>query len=206
MYKKGFVTDATSLKGVVVFGFSLLAAMISIPAIAGATAQNTVIQSVVGSTISLTTSGTVELDATPTGSGVQTISNDSVSVSTNDTSGYTLKLGENGASQNLVSGGNTIAPVSGSQASPTAETVASWGYRVDSVGGFGAGPTSSVSNAAIGAAKFAPVPATASPDTLKTTAATASNDTTNVWYGLAVGTATPIGTYSNTVTYTATAN
>jgi hypothetical protein len=187
-------------------GLVMLGLAIALPMTAEAATANTVVQSVVGSTISMTTSGTVELDATPTGSGVQTISDDTVSVSTYDTAGYTLKLAENGGSQNMVSGSNTISPSSGTQASPVAETAASWGYRVDGVGGFGAGPTSSASNASIGAIKFAAVPATASPDTLKTTSTTASNDTTEVWYGLAANTSTPTGTYANTVTYTATAN
>ena len=82
-----------------------------------------------------------------------------------------------------------------------------WGYRVDSLGGFGSGPTSSQNSAAIsGSIKFAAVPATASPNTLKTTSGTASNDTTTVWYGVAADTSQPSGTYTDSVTYTATAN
>jgi hypothetical protein len=82
-----------------------------------------------------------------------------------------------------------------------------WGYRVDGIGGFGAGLTSSASNAAIsGTIKFAAVAASGSPDTLKTTSSTASNDTTTVWYGVATTTAQPSGTYTNSVTYTATPN
>jgi hypothetical protein len=170
-------------------------------------AATTTINSSIGSTISLfTTSGTVSIDATPTGSGVQTIASDTVTVSTNDTAGYTLKLAATGASSNLVSGGNTIATSGGSQASPVAETANSWGYRVDGIGGFGAGPTSSASNAAIGAVKFAGMPATASPNTIKTTATTAANDTTTVWYGIAVNTTAASGAYTTSVTYTATAN
>ncbi|MBW4062073.1 hypothetical protein HJC99_05875, partial [Candidatus Saccharibacteria bacterium] len=46
----------------------------------------------------------------------------------------------------------------------------------------------------------------ASPNTLKTTSGTASNDTTTVWYGVAADTTQPSGTYTNSVTYTATAN
>jgi len=178
-----------------------------VPLVAGAQTADTTISSSIGSTISLLTSnGTVNIDATPTGTGVQTIASDTVTVSTNDAGGYTLKLNEAGASSALTHNTDTIPAVSGSQASPAAETVNTWGYRVDGVGGFGAGPTSSGSNQAIGAVKFAAVPAAASPDTLKTTATTAANDVTTVWYGVAVDTSTPSGTYTNDVTYTATAN
>ena len=179
-----------------------------VPALASASTATTTISSVIGAGINLlTTSGTVNIDAVPNGSGVQTIASDTVTVSTNDSAGYTLTLGESSATTTLTSGSNTIPAVSATQASPAAETANSWGYRVDSVGGFGAGPTSSASNASISSTiKFAPVAASGSPDTLKTTSTTASNDTTTVWYGVAVDTSAPSGTYTNGVTYTATAN
>ncbi len=181
--------------------------LLSIPIAASASTATTTVSSNIGAVISLlTTSGTVNINATPTGSGVQTISNDTVTVSTNDVAGYTLQLAETGASSTLNSGANNIAASSGSQAVPIAQAINTWGYRVDGIGGFGAGPTSGQTNAAVGAIKFAGVPATASPNTIKTTATTASNDTTSVWYGVAVNTSTPNGTYTNSVTYTATAN
>ncbi len=171
-------------------------------------AVSTTVSSSIGSIISVfTSSGTVAINTTPTGGGVQTINNDVITISTNDAAGYTLKLAETTASSALVSGGNSVPATSGTFASPSAESVNTWGYRVDGAGTFGAGPTSAVSNAAIsGTIKFAAVPATASPDTIKTTSATATNDTTNVWYGVAVNTSTPSGSYSNSVTYTAVAN
>jgi hypothetical protein len=176
------------------------------PAVAFALTATTTISSQVSSVISLSTSGTVNVNVTPSGAGVQTIANDTVTVSTNDTAGYTLQLGETGAGTTLLSGSNSIAADSGTQTTPTAETAGTWGYRVDSIGGFGAGPTTSASNTAIGSIKFAGVPASGSPNTIKTTATTATNDTLSVWYGVAVNTAQPTGTYTNSVTYTATAN
>jgi len=179
-----------------------------VPVFAEALTTSTTVSSQVGAIISLlSSSGTVNINTTPTAGGVQTIASDTVTVSTNDAAGYTLKLGETAAASALTSGGNTIPAVTGTQAAPVVQTANTWGYRVDSVGGFGAGPTSGATNAAIsGTIKFAPVPATASPDTLKATATTASNDTTTVWYGVSVNTATPSGTYTNSVTYTAIAN
>jgi len=176
-------------------------------AVVSALTAATTISSTLSPVISLLTSdGTVNVNVVPTGSGAQTIASDTVTVSTSDSSGYTLNLAETGASSNLVSGGNTIPTSSGSQASPAVMAANTWGYRVDSLGGFGAGPTSGQSSAAIGGIKFAAVPATGSPDTIKTTSGTASNDTTTVWYGVAANTSQPTGTYTNSVTYTATAN
>ncbi len=184
----------------------LLVAIV-MPFTAEALTAPTTISSVIGSTINVfTTSGTVNLNATPTGSGVQTTASDTVTVSTNSTAGYTLSLAETTASSSLVSGGNNITATIGTYASPTALVANKWGYRVDSLGTFGSGPTSAISNVAIGALTYAAVPATASPQTLKTTAVTATNDTTTVWYSVAVNTATPSGTYTNSVTYTATTN
>lgn len=156
--------------------------------------------------LTLTSSGNVSLNITPTASGACTIASDSVSVLTDNSAGYTLTLGDSASNASLTNGASSLAPSAGSQASPATLAMNQWGYRVDNVGGFGAGPTAAASNAAIGAAKFAPVPATASPDTLKTTATTASNDTTTVWYGIAVDSTAASGTYTNNVTYTATAN
>lgn len=187
----------------------LLSLVVTIAAVSTTSAltTTTTVSSTLSAVIGLfTSSGTVNINATPSAGGVQTINNDVITVSTNDASGYTLQLAETSGSSSLVSGGNSIVASAGTFASPIAQTVNTWGYRVDGVGGFGAGPTSGASSAAIGSIKFAAVPATGSPDTIKTTATTASNDTTNVWYGVAVNTSTPTGTYTNSVTYTVTAN
>jgi hypothetical protein len=199
------IKKVTVLAAVPVFAIALVAVVSSLNA--SALTTPTTVSSAIGSIITLlTSSGTVTLDSTPTAGGVQTIASDTVTVSTNDAAGYTLKLNETAAASALVSGGNSIPATAGTFGTPIAEVANTWGYRVDSLGTFGAGPTTGAINAAIGAAKFAAVPATASPQTLKTTATTASSDVTTVWYGLAVSTATPSGTYTNSVTYTAVAN
>jgi hypothetical protein len=198
------VKKVSIISSVPLLAIAFVAVVSSVQANAVATSVN----SSIGSIISVfTSSGTVAVNATPTAGGVQTINNDVVTVSTNDAAGYTLKINETGAGGTLVSGGNSIPASAGTFASPVAQAVNTWGYRVDGAGTFGAGPTTPVSSVAIsGTIKFAAVPATASPDTIKTTATTASNDVTNVYYGVAVNTATPSGSYTNSVTYTATAN
>lgn len=181
--------------------------VICAPVAAGASTANTTISSVISPVIGVfTTSGTVNVDVAPSGAGAQTIASDTVSVSTNDSAGYTLKLAEATIQTALVSGSDTIPASSGSQASPVAASANTWGYRVDGIGGFGAGPTSSASNQPIGSVKFAAVPATASPNTIKTTSSPGANDTTTVWYQVSADTNTPSGTYTNTVVYTAVAN
>ncbi|MDB5162797.1 MAG: exported protein of unknown function [Candidatus Saccharibacteria bacterium] len=187
--------------------FGLLAVLV-FPFTVEALTTTTTISSTIGSAINVfTTSGTVNLNSTPTGAGVQTTASDTVTVSTNNSAGYTLSLAETTGSSALVSGGNSIPAITGSTfASPTALSANTWGYRVDGIGGFGAGPTTGASNATIGTTTYAPVPATGAPQTLKTTGTTATNDVTTVWYSVAVNTATPSGTYTNSVTYTATTN
>lgn len=196
--KQLVITAAVSL-----FLVALMATAFAVPS----RAADTTVSSTIGSVMSLfTTSGTVNINATPTASGVQTTASDTVTISTNNTAGYTLQLAETTATTALTSGSNTIAATSGTQASPTALVANRWGYRVDGLAGFGAGPTTPIANAAIGSVTYAAVPATASPNTIKTTATTATNNTTTVWYSVAVNTATPTGTYTNSVTYTAVNN
>lgn len=178
-------------------------------AVASAATANTTISSQINAVISLlSTNGTVNVNVTPTSGGVQTIASDTATVSTNDVDGYTLQLGENTGASTMVSGSNTIPASAGSVVSPVAMAVDTWGFRVDGLAGsgFGAGPTSPQSSAAISALKFAAVPASGSPVTLADTSAVATNATTTVYYGVAADTSQPSGTYTNVVTYTATTN
>jgi len=175
-------------------------------AYAASSPASTTINATIGSVISISTSGTVTLNVTPTASGSATSASDAVSVSTNNTLGYKLQLSSSSAATTLTSGGNNIAATTGSFATPAAMTINSWGYRVDGVGTFGAGPTTPQTNVASLGGTWAGVPANASPNTLKTTGSTATNDATTVWYGTFVDSSKPNGTYTGTVTYTASTN
>ncbi len=181
--------------------------VVSAPIIASAASQgaNTTVSASVGAAISITTSTSVNLSLTPTASGVVSSANDTVTVNTNNATGYTLTLADSDASVNLTSGGNTIGAHSGTQASPTALAANTWGYAVAGVGGFD-GAYSAESNSTSSSSTWAGVPASSSPIQLKSTASTATNDTTTVWYGVRATSAQPGGTYSDTVTYTATTN
>jgi hypothetical protein len=105
----------------------------------------------------------------------------------------------------LASGGNSFAATTGSPGTPAALANNTWGWRVDDLAGFGAGPTSDANNAAPSALTFAAMPASGSPFTIATTAGTGS-DVTEVWYSARANTSQPTGTYTDTVTYTATVN
>lgn len=179
------------------------------PLSAYAVSANTTINATVNPAISVTTSSTVSISLTPTSaSAVESSASDTVTVNTNDTAGYTLKLSDADTNTNLVSGANNLAASANTYASPATLAVNTWGYGIGGVGTFSAS-YSAENNATGSTLKWAGMPSSASPQTIKTTAATASNDVTTVWYGVAVNntqasaTSTP---YTDQVTYTATAN
>jgi hypothetical protein len=159
----------------------------------------------------MTTGTTVALSLTPTGSGVVTSASDTVTVNTNNTTGYNLTVADSDATTTLASGGNTFAAHSGTKAAPTALANNTWGFAV-ATGTTGIGTNgfdasySAETNATSSATKWAGMPASGSPVLLKSTTTTATNDTTSVWYAAKATTAQPSGTYTDTVTYTATTN
>lgn len=161
-----------------------------------------------GCSISLATSGNVNLDVTPTGNGSCTVQKDTVSVLSDNASGYTLSLSSDTSSTDLTSGANLIHTSSATFSTPSTLANNRWGYRVDNVGSFGAGPTAPAANATTPPTTFAGlVPSTSLADTLKSTNTVANPaDTTDVWYGVCADTATITGSYVADVLYTAVAN
>lgn len=165
-----------------------------------------------GSTCSITISNNgfiLDLFITPTQAGSCTIQSDQVSVATYDPAGYTLTLGDQTTNTKLVNGSYNIATDGGSPASP-ATLADDWGYRVDSLSGFGSGPTSPVTNSGLSSLGFAGIESSGNPaDTIASTSSyNGSPVTTTIWYGVCLdyGVAIPTGLYSSTVIYTATAN
>jgi hypothetical protein len=160
--------------------------------------------------IGLTSTPTVAVNVTPSGGGATcSVQSNSVTATTDSSTGYTVTV--NNTDTNSILNGpnaNTIASVGGTAASPVALTANTWGYRVDSVAGFGAGPTSVLSNGAIPVTTFAAIPSSASAGgVIKTTSsATGSGVAESVWYGVCVNTSKPSGSYSDAVIYTALIN
>lgn len=162
----------------------------------------------VACSISLTSNGTVSLSVTPNSSGSCTIQSDSATVFTDDTNGYSLTLADSGTNTALINGSSTINATSGTITSPTSLSGNSWGYRVDGLGSFGSGPTTSQSNVAHNSTLFAGIEASDQlPDTIATTSGAADPAvTTTVWYGACADTSVSSGTYTTQVIYTAVAN
>ena len=158
--------------------------------------------------ITISSNGNVSLNVTLSPSGNCTIQKDVVTVTTDDSSGFTLTLIDNSADNSLISGANSISATSASQASPATLGTNRWGYRVDGLGSFGSGPTSAQSNISSSSLTFAAVPlSTSSADTIATTNTAAGSEVdTNVWYGVCADTSTHSGTYTSQVTYTAVTN
>ena len=163
-----------------------------------------------GQTCSVTISslGSLSLNVTPTLSGSCTIASDTVSVLTDDSNGYTLTLNDSTTNTALVNGSSSINATTGTFASPAALVANSWGYRVDSLGSFGSGPTTAQSNAPINGTTFATIEASnASPDTLADTSIVADPAVvTTVWYGVCANSSANSGAYSSQIIYTALAN
>ncbi len=197
----------TGLKAMLVTsGLLVGVGIIPVATYAVSNTANTVVNATIASTISITSSGTVNLGITPVTGGSQTTASDTVGVSTNNSSGYTLSLKDADATLTLVNGSNTIANSSNTYASPAILANNTWGYRVDSatIGGFGAGPTTATANQTSNSATFSGIHST--DDIIKQTTTTTSGDNTLVWYSAKADTSKPNGTYTDTVTYTATTN
>lgn len=159
-------------------------------------------------TITMSTSSPVSLNTSPTASGVYTIDNDQVTVTTNSTDGYILSLESD---LGYPFGGSLIAPgwltvpgVAGTPASPQTLSNNTWGFRVDDLGSFGSGPTSNIQNQSSSSLTFASVSLNGSPETIKTNiTGSPSGEITNVWYGIKTTSSQQAGNYSATVVYTA---
>ena len=158
--------------------------------------------------ITISSAGSVSLDVTPAGGGSCTTQSDTVSVLTDNPSGFTLSLADSNTNAALVNGTAHINPGSGTQANPVALTVNTWGYRVDGLDGFGAGPTSAQANTGLNGTLFAAVPASnMAADTLADTNDSADPAVnTSVWYSVCADTSVASGTYTSQVTYTAVTN
>lgn len=193
----------TTYLGASVAVFALLA-MPMTPVAAEADSSSTINASI-GSSITITSAGTVNINVTPTSGPTLSSASDTVTVNTNHTGGYTLSLEMNGASTSLANGSDTIEAHSGAPADLEANT---WGYRVDSMPIFGGGTTTQENNVTASNYTWAGVPANNAPVTIKTTTdpAPQAGDSTDVWYAMKADTNRPSGAYTNTVLYTAVTN
>lgn len=169
--------------------------------------QSTTINATVAPVITISADATVAIGVTPTGVGAASSAGDIVTVNTNNSGGYNLTLSNNDTVLDL-DGPLTavVAAHTGTFAAPSTLGNNSWGYRVDNSGTFGAGVTAAQTNQANLTGTWSGVPSSAAAQVIKTTATTATNDTTTFWYGVKVDTSKASGVYTDSVTYTATTN
>ena len=184
------------------------AAIVALPVFsASAETSNTVITANIGSTISVQSTSNVALSINPTATQAKASSGKAtVTVSTNNATGYNLKIGMNGADRNLNKASDNITAHAGTLAAPTTLANNAWGYRVENVGGFNAGNVTPESNVNDLAGTFAGVPAQNAEDQIKNHNAAVQSDTTDVLFGAKVDATKPSGAYTGTVVFTATAN
>jgi len=204
------------MKRLLLVGAALLAiAFVAVPAAYADTTDSTVYGSgnygncdYGACTITLSSGGATTLNVAPTPTGKCTVQSDTASVLTDNTVGYSLTMTTSTTNNAMTGASGSIAAASGTAASPVTLGMNKWGYRVDSLAGFGAGPTSSQNNGSVPSVSFAGVPASnQSPTKVASTSGPANPAaTTTVWYGLCADSSVPSGGYSVTVTYTAVTN
>lgn len=159
-------------------------------------------------TLTLSSGSTTSVNIIPSSSGKCTVASNTVSVLTDNTTGYNLTMTTSTTNNAMVGASGSLTASSGTAAAPTTLANNTWGWRIDSLSGFGAGPTSPVSSGSTPSVAFAGVPASnGTPAQLASTSSPANPaiDTT-VWYGACANGSLPSGAYSTTVTYTAVTN
>lgn len=171
---------------------------------AEAASTNSTITGTIGSSITVVSSGNVAIAVIPTASAATSSSSHTVTVSTNNATGYNLTLASSTASTPLTNGANTIPASAATPAAPATLTGNSWGFRVVGAGGFGATATTAETNVASSAFTWAGVPAAASPYTIDSPSTPQASKVTTVWYAVSANSTLQSGAYTNTVTYTAT--
>jgi hypothetical protein len=201
----------TKLKRYIYGAAGTLAAfsIIASPVLVSAETDTTTVEATVNSAISISNStATVSVSLIPGASPVESVGSDTVTVSTNDTDGYTLEVAASDATNALSSatgpGTYTIsATTPTTPATATTLDTNSWGWCVVGIGTC-SGSYSVTNNQADGASgNWIAMPASGSDIEVKSTTGTATNDTTVFYYGVNVDSSKQTDVYTDAVTYTA---
>lgn len=158
--------------------------------------------------LTLSSGGTTNINVVPTPTGACTVQSDTISVLTNNSAGYSVTATTSTTNNAMTGASGAITASGGSSAVPAALTSNTWGYRVDNLSGFGAGPTSAQSNGSVPSVFFAAIPPSNQAGTVIASSSIAANPAvqTTVWYGVCANTTTASGAYAVSVTYTAVTN
>lgn len=181
------------------------------PVASAVTTGTTTVQAQVGYTISMdsVTPGTTTLAIAPVAGGSETSASTAVTVTTNDSLGYTLT--HSSGSATLVNGASTIPSTTGTWTTPIALANNTWGYGIAS-GTTGLTPGSNgfdasyavITNQTSAAAKFAAMPTT--PTAVRATSTTASSDVTTFWFAAKADNTIASGNYTATISYSVAGN
>ncbi len=150
--------------------------------------------------ISLTTSasnGTLSIPIIPNSSGASGSNDLTVSVHTNNQTGYKLTMNSTGTDTSLTHQADAtqkIPSTTNTLVSPAALANNTWGYSTWTNGQSSASTT------------FSRIPSLSAPDTLRTTSTLTDPTDTKLTFGARINTEKPSGTYTNTVVFSATSN
>lgn len=170
----------------------------STPQFVQAEESNTEASLTINPVISLSMQDTITVDVTPTQDGAFSSSTASLSVSTNNETGYSLYLSTANGENNLTSQNPTISDVvsavDGGDSGVTPANFANntWGYNLSQ-------------ETASDTTTYKAVPTTAN-DAIITTESPTDADTYNLTIGTKISTSLPSGTYSNQVVVSVVAN
>lgn len=176
------------------------------PVVSAATTGSTSLEAQVGYTISMdsVSPATTTLSIAPVAGGAQTTRSTAVTITTNDSAGYTLS--HNTSSATLAKGADTLASTAGTWTVPIALANNTWGYAVAS-GTSGLTPVSNgfdasyanIDSAASSTAKYAAMPTTST--SVRSTSAAATSEVTTFWFSAKVDNTKPSGNYTATISY-----
>ena len=159
---------------------------------------------VIQTVISLDASSSLNISNNP---GMVSSVTHKVVAGTNSDNGFRLLLSTSSNSRDLVHetySGSVFSPSIGSINSPSDLSDDTWGFRIPSFAGFGAGGTVE-NNVASSAFNWAGVPSISSPANVLDTSVSGSSSI-DVYYGLKSSVSSPSGKYSQTILYTAISN
>lgn len=189
------LAGATGLVLLLILGLMLFPAT---PQLAQAEEGNSKASLTINPVIGLSMQDTITVDVTPTQDGAFSSSTASLSVSTNNETGYSLYLstanGENTLTSQNPAISNIVSAVDGGDSGVTPANFANntWGYNLSQ-------------ETASDTTTYKAVPTTAN-DAIITTESPTDADTYNLTIGTKISTSLPSGTYSNQVVVSAVAN
>lgn len=174
---------------IIILGLAVIVATAVLPLTALADTQDVTVNAHINSSISAMTATVPTVDINSVVPGVTKEASTTIKITSNN--GYKLSIKDKDADLNLVKGSDNIAASANTFAAPNTLATNTWGYRVVGVPAFGTN-------------KYAGI--TAVDQQIAAVAGPVTDSSTEVFFGVNVDATKPSGTYTDVVTFTATAN